>query len=99
VTNVEGLILTYHWVKYESDGSSTIIDTRTNTIQVNASDIVESARYECTVYYEDELYGTAAITLYNSLTMEGSYHIEIENSTQVFKYNEDGVSPASSSLA
>lgn len=99
VTNAEGLALTYHWVKYEPDGSSTLIDTHTNSIQVNASDIVESAKYECTVYYEDELYGTAAITLYNSLTMEGSYHIEIENGTQVFKYNEDGVSPASSSLA
>lgn len=99
VTNAEGLVLTYHWVKYELDGSSTVIDAHTNSIQVNASDIVESAKYECTVYYEDELYGTAAITLYNSLTMEGSYHIEIENGTQVFKYNEDGVSPASSSLA
>lgn len=99
VTSAEGLALTYHWVKYEPDGSSTLIDTHTNSIQVNASDIVESAKYECTVYYEDELYGTAAITLYNSLTMEGSYHIEIENGTQVFKYNEDGVSPASSSLA
>lgn len=99
VTNAEGLVLTYHWVKYELDGSSTVIDVHTNSIQVNASDIVESAKYECTVYYEDELYGTAAITLYNSLTMEGSYHIEIENGTQVFKYNEDGVSPASSSLA
>lgn len=99
VTNAEGLALTYHWVKYELDGSSTVIDTNINSIQVNASDIVESAKYECTVYYEDELYGTAAITLYNSLTMEGSYHIEIENGTQVFKYNEDGVSPASSSLA
>lgn len=99
VTNAEGLVLTYHWIKYELDGSSTVIDTHTNSIQVNASDIVESAKYECTVYYEDELYGTAAITLYNSLTMEGSYHIEIENGTQVFKYNEDGVSPASSSLA
>lgn len=99
VTNAEGLALTYYWVKYEPDGSSTVIDTNINSIQVNASDIVESAKYECTVYYEDELYGTAAITLYNSLTMEGSYHIEIENGTQVFKYNEDGVSPASSSLA
>ena len=99
VTNAEGLVLTYHWVKYELDGSSTVIDAHTNSIQVNASDIVESAKYECTVYYEDELYGTAAITLYNSLTMEGNYHIEIENGTQVFKYNEDGVSPASSSLA
>lgn len=99
VTNAEGLVLTYHWVKYELDGSSTVIDAHTNSIQVNASDIIESAKYECTVYYEDELYGTAAITLYNSLTMEGSYHIEIENGTQVFKYNEDGVSPASSSLA
>lgn len=99
VTNAEGLALTYHWVKYEPDGSSTVIDTNINSIQVNANDIVESAKYECTVYYEDELYGTAAITLYNSLTMEGSYHIEIENGTQVFKYNEDGVSPASSSLA
>lgn len=99
VTNAEGLALAYHWVKYEPDGSSAVIDTHTNPIQVNASDIVESAKYECTVYYEDELYGTAAITLYNSLTMEGNYHIEIENGTQVFKYNEDGVSPASSSLA
>lgn len=99
VTNAEGLALIYHWVKYEPDGSSTVIDTNINSIQVNASDIVESAKYECTVYYEDELYGTTAITLYNSLTMEGSYHIEIENGTQVFKYNEDGISPASSSLA
>lgn len=99
VTNAESLTLTCHWVKYESDGSSTVLDSHTNSIQVKASDIVEFAIYECTVYYEDELYGTASITLYNSLTMEGSYHIEIENGTQVFKYNEDGVSPASSSLA
>lgn len=99
VSNADDLTLNYYWVKIDSDGNETVLENNAKTITVKASDIVEHAVYQCTVYYEDTLFGTSSITLYNSLTMEGSYHIEIENGTQVFKYNNDGISPASSSLA
>lgn len=59
--------------------------------------------YECTVYKkkndgEKQLIGSAQITLTNGVP-QNEYVLVINNGTQVFKYDEYGVSPASKSVA
>ena len=73
---------------------------------VTISDAYRFVTYECTVkkLIEDEEgnikeidFGSAAITLNNG-EPTGQYTLILNNGTQVFKYNKDGVSPASLSL-
>ena len=54
--------------------------------------------YECSVYENDELQGTAAITLVNNHESLG-YTLVIKDSQQIFKYDTYGVSPAAMSKA
>lgn len=53
--------------------------------------------FKCCVYDNDENYiGTASITLNNLLESKDSlYTLIIENGSQIFKYDENGISPAS----
>lgn len=54
--------------------------------------------FQCTVYRDEIYLGTASIKITNSLESNGSYTIVINNGTQVFQYNENGVSPTNKSL-
>lgn len=75
-----------------------------NQIQVNMNKILTFATYKCAVYLQDgenTIYiGSAAIQLSNAPEQEDLelYSLVINNGSQVFKYNEAGVSPASKSL-
>jgi hypothetical protein len=52
--------------------------------------------YSCSVYRGGIYVGYASITLQNSKeVVNNNYHITITNGTQVFQYNEAGISPAS----
>lgn len=62
------------------------------------SSIVNFSTYKCSVYNQGIFLGTASIVITNSLEGEGAYTLVINNGTQVFKYNENGVSPASSAV-
>lgn len=62
------------------------------------SSIVNFSTYKCSVYNKGIFLGTASIVITNSLEGEGAYTLVINNGTQVFKYNENGVSPASSAV-
>lgn len=62
------------------------------------SSIVNFSTYKCSVYNQGVFLGTASIIITNSLEGEGAYTLVINNGTQVFKYNENGVSPASSAV-
>ena len=66
-------------------------------VQIN--DITDSRTFKCTVVNENGiLLGTPSITLENTLSGEDLYSLVINNGTQVFQYNENGVAPNSKSL-
>ena len=52
--------------------------------------------YKCSVYYNGEYVGTESIVLYNNKSNNQDYFIELINGTQIFKYNENGLSPCDS---
>lgn len=64
-------------------------------IQINT--IENFANFKCAVYYKGVYIGTGLITLKNSFE-ENGYSLIINNGTQVFKYDEMGISPASDTL-
>jgi hypothetical protein len=69
---------------------------------VDISQINGYATYKCSVIKidgdESTYQGTGSITLLNSYEGESSYRLVINNGHQIFKYNEDGISPCSASL-
>jgi hypothetical protein len=76
-------------------------------ISVDISQINSFATYKCSVFKIDEnetnenrsvYQGTASITLLNSYEGDSTYRLVINNGHQVFKYDENGISPCSSSL-
>ena len=72
-------------------------NNKIHKIQMN--EVINFKTFKCSVYNEEGLYlGTAEIILTNSLQKKDEYKLIINNGTQVFKYSETGVSPASPSL-
>ena len=68
-------------------------------INLNINNIVNTGRYGCAVFKKDGSYiGTGSIVLYNKLIKEPGYTLIINNGTQIYKYNENGVSPANKSM-
>jgi hypothetical protein len=65
---------------------------------INVNTITNFSTYTCTVYSSDTYIGSASIVLTNSLEAEGQYSLVINEGNKVYKYNENGISPASSSL-
>lgn len=90
--------LTYSWGKVDLYGNFTAIDSETNTINVQAKDISRFGIYKCAVYSGENYVGTASIVLYNSFDKTENAQIIINNSSQVFKYNENGIAPNNASL-
>ena len=87
------------WYRNELNKYNKITRVEKNTIwHLNVETITDFSTYKCTVYQGNLYLGTASITLTNSLTAEGQYTIVINNGAQVFKYDENGVSPASSAV-
>ena len=66
--------------------------------KIQMNEIVGFKTYKCSVYNEDLYLGTASIVLTNDLQKKDEYTLIINNGTQVFKYDEAGVSPTSPSL-
>lgn len=62
-------------------------------LKVGINTITNFSTYKVSVYYDGIYIGTSSIVLTNSLDAEDMYNIVIDNSSQVFKYNEAGVSP------
>lgn len=59
--------------------------------------ITNFTTYKCSVFTKqsNQFLGTAEITITNSLDGNNLYSLVINNGTQVFKYNTEGISPAS----
>lgn len=77
----------------------TIQRVEENTIyHLNVSSITSFSTYQCAVYSGNIYLGAASITIINSWEREGEYSLVINNGSASYKYNENSVSPASSSL-
>ena len=91
--------LTLQHYKEELDRYEILTRVDGNKIyHLDVSDITDFSTYKCTVYQGELYLGTASITLTNGLEAEGTYTLIINNSSYVYKYDEDGVSPASSAV-
>lgn len=100
----------YEVVKNELDRYNAVIEKyntitrveKDKIIHIDVRSITRNKTYKCAVYYirngSKTFLGSALITLTNSLGTEGSYTLVINNGIQTFKYNENGISPASKSL-
>jgi len=67
-------------------------------INIDMRQVTNYTTFKCLVKKQDLVVGTAAITLHNRLLTEGEYVLNIINGTQVFTYDDLGVSPVNSSL-
>ena len=86
-------------LKNQLDSYNTITRVQGNKIHhLSVNTITNFSIYKCSVHYGDTYLGTASIILTNSLDAEGAYSIVINNGAQTYKYNENGISPASGSL-
>lgn len=67
--------------------------------KIQMNEIISFKSFKCSVHNEQGLYiGTATIVLTNDLQKKDEYTLVINNGTQVFKYDESGISPTSPSL-
>lgn len=67
-------------------------------IKVQINTITNFSTYKCSVYYKGTYIGTSSIVLTNSLEAEDIYTLIINNGSQVFKYNENGIAPTSNTV-
>lgn len=64
-------------------------------INVKIGNIKNYAKITCGVEKNDLYFGSASITLYNHMESKGEYNLQILNGSQVFQYDDDGISPCS----
>ena len=62
------------------------------------STITGFTTYKCSVYYKGVFIGASTIIITNSLSGQTEYSLVINNGNQVFKYDEEGISPAHPAL-
>lgn len=72
---------------------------RNKIINLQINKITNFSTYKCSVYKNGIYIGTSSIIIKNSLDKKEGYQLIINNGTQIFKYDESGVAPTSSSLA
>lgn len=88
-----------NWYRAELLKYDKIMRVDRNTIwHLNVNTITDFSTYQCTVYQDNLYLGTASIVLINSLTAEGTYNMIIHDGSCVFKYDENGISPASNAV-
>ena len=88
-----------NWYRAELNKYDKVTRVDKNTIwNLNVNTITDFSTYQCTVYQGNLYLGTASIVLTNSLTAEGAYSVIIHDGSCVFKYDENGVSPASQAV-
>ena len=79
---------------------SYLLDKRIERLEKNilhnlsAKSITNFTEYSCSVFNkENNLIGTSSIKIYNRFDTQKTHTLIIHNGTQIFKYNENGVSP------
>lgn len=67
---------------------------------VRPRDVIISNVFKCTVKNADnQVVGVGSIKLTNDMTVQGKNRLVINNGTQIFKYDENGLSPINSTTA
>lgn len=84
--------------EYQLDNDGKIVQNIIEKIPIK--NINNNLTYSCSAYRakDSQFLGSASVTLFNNLTIEGSYSLVINQGSRVFKYNQSGLSPASESL-
>lgn len=86
---------TFKWMTINYLNSATLNESQTRTLNVKISSITYSSTYLCSAFINGEYIGTDSITLTNTgedLNLP-LYELMMINNSQVFKYDEDGISP------
>lgn len=65
---------------------------------VKVNEITNYAIYQCSIHYGEKYLGTTQIVLNNSLEIKNTYNLIVNNGTYTYKYNENGISPANSTI-
>ena len=84
----------YIWLQIDDNGI-TELDNNKSTYQVNIKELNSYATFKCAAIYNNITLGTGSITLTNQRTPNLDYTLKIINGDQVFKYDENGISPSS----
>lgn len=85
--------------KEVSDLEQSFRVNRSKLYNVKINEITDYTIYQCSVYSTYQGYlGTAQIILNNSLETKNTYNLIINNGTYTYKYNENGISPANSTV-
>lgn len=66
--------------------------------KIQMDKVISFKTFKCSVYNNNLYLGTASVVLTNDLKKKDEYTLVINNGTQVFKYDEAGISPTSPSL-
>lgn len=88
---------TFKWMTINYLNSATLNESQTRTLDVKISSITYSSTYLCSAFIDGEYIGTDSITLTNTgedLNLP-LYELMMINNSQLFKYDEDGISPTS----
>lgn len=92
----------YKWISINNNDYISKLQNNTSEVKVLATSIDYFTTYQCMVYINvdgtEVLIGSSKITLTNSEETEGTYHLIINNGSQSFIYNEEGISPANKNL-
>ena len=84
----------YLWAITDQLGATTVLEERGNSIKYNVKDIIGFNVFSCTaITPQNNVIGSASITLVNKKTSDGGFSLIINNGKQVFSYDEQGVSP------
>ena len=79
---------------YEAVQKDDLIDEN-KYINVKIGNIKNYAKITCGVEKNGLYFGSASMTLYNHMESKGEYNLQILNGSQVFQYDDDGISPCS----
>ncbi len=92
----------YKWISINNNDYISKLQNNTSEVKVLATSIDYFTTYQCMVYINvdgvEVLIGSSKITLTNSEETEGTYHLVINNGSQSFIYNEEGISPTNKNL-
>lgn len=84
----------YLWAITDQLGATAVLEERGNSIKYNVKDIIGFNVFSCTaITPQNNVIGSASITLVNKKTSDGGFSLIINNGKQVFSYDEQGVSP------
>lgn len=90
---------TYIWTVTDSSNRTEVLTETNNTYSVQLSNIANFSKFTCSVYSNGNFVGKSNIVITNSWDPEdNSYALVMENSDQIFKYNEKGIAPTNKSL-